>query len=322
MKRRELATAVGAAAVLMAMIGGFVWVRLGVADRVMPLAEEQGGGRRPPQRGEIGRIGMEAEFARMQRNELRFLADLAHQHLMRGDVGTALALALEALPGGADDADRVYVAEAELQLEGAWRSLRERHILVGHEYAVNGAAFSPDGKLLVTASTDKSARLWHVGTGKPIGMPFVGHTDRVTSAAFSSDGMRIVTTSADRTARIWDPVSGRQIATLTGHSDLVNSAAFGPDGSRIVTASRDGTVRLWDAATGKPIGALADHVLGNVRTAVFSPDGMHIATASTDKTARLWDVETREQIGAPLTGHIDRVSSAAFSSDGKSCLSG
>jgi hypothetical protein len=153
MKRRELATAVGAAAVLMAMIGGFVWVRLGVADRVMPLAEEQGGGRRPPQRGEIGRIGMEAEFARMQRNELRFLADLAHQHQMRGDVGTALALALEALPGGADDADRVCVAEAELQLvEGAWRSLRERHILVGHDYAVNGAAFSPDGKLLVTAS--------------------------------------------------------------------------------------------------------------------------------------------------------------------------
>jgi hypothetical protein len=117
MKRRELATAVSAMAVLMAIIGGFAWVRLGVADRVIRLAEEQGGGSRPPQRGEIGRTGIEAEFARMQRNELRFLADLAHQHRMRGDVGTALALALEALPGGAGDVDRVYVAEAELELE-------------------------------------------------------------------------------------------------------------------------------------------------------------------------------------------------------------
>jgi WD40 repeat protein len=321
MKRQELATALGAAALLMAIIGGFVWVRSGAADRVAPLAQRDGSGSLQPQRELMGRTAIEVGFARMQRNESRFLADLARHYQLRGDIGTALALALETLPGGRDDTDRIYVAEAELRLESAWRSLRERHVLVGHEYAVNGAAFSPDSKLLVTASTDKSARLWHVGTGMPIGMPLTGHTDRVTSVAFSPDGTRIVTASADRTARIWDPVSGRQITTLTGHSDLVNSAAFSPDGSRIVTASRDGTVRLWDAATGKPLGALASRVLGNVRTAIFSPDGKRIATASTDKTARLWDADTRETIGV-LTGHTERVSSAAFSSDGKSVVSG
>ena len=100
----------------------------------------------------------------MQRNESRFLADLARQHQLRGDVGTALALALETLPGGGDDTDRVYVAKAELQLEGALRSLRERHILVGHEYAVTGAGFSPDGKLgRLSAPTARSALQYNSG---------------------------------------------------------------------------------------------------------------------------------------------------------------
>jgi hypothetical protein len=163
MNRQKLAAALAGAAVLMAMIGGFVWMRSGVADRVAPSAGGKGYGSLQAERGTMGRT-VEAEFARMQRSESRFLADLAHQYQLRGDVGTALALVLETLSGGADGFDRAYLAEAELQLQGAWRSLRERHVLLGHEYAVTGASFSPDGKLLVTASTDKSARLWHVGT--------------------------------------------------------------------------------------------------------------------------------------------------------------
>src|SRR6266436_8288579 len=209
MKRRELITALGVAAVLVAIISGFAWVKWGRADKA---------GDMNPQRRFMEPTFAEAEFARMQRNVSRFLADLARQHQMRGDVGTALLLALESLQGGAgsnpqvterltvaveggmDGIDLVYAPESELQLDGAWRALRERHILVGHEYAVNGAAFSPDGELVVTASTDKTVRLWHTETGEPIGMPLIGHADRVAGAAFSPDGTRIVTTSADRTA--------------------------------------------------------------------------------------------------------------------------
>ena len=104
-----------------------------------------------------------------------------------------------------------------MQLDGAWRDLRERLVL-GHEAAVTSAAFSPDGKRIVTASEDKTARIWDAATGKPIGEPLKGHEDAVMSAAFSPDGKRIVTASDDKTARIWDAATGKPIGEpLKGH---------------------------------------------------------------------------------------------------------
>jgi len=76
--------------------------------------------------------------------------------------------------------------------------------LKGHDGAVWSAAFSPDGKRIVTTSADKTARVWDAATGQPIGEPLKGHEDAVNSAAFSPDGKRIVTASDDKTARVWD----------------------------------------------------------------------------------------------------------------------
>ena len=138
-----------------------------------------------------------ANLREAQIAQSRFLADLAHQARTEGDAGSAVLLALEALPDAAAGDDRPYVPEAELQLDGAWRDLRERLVL-GHEDVVMSAAFSPDGKRIVTASEDKTARVWDAATGKPIGEPLKGHEDAVSSAAFSPDGKRIVTASRTR----------------------------------------------------------------------------------------------------------------------------
>ena len=94
------------------------------------------------------------------------------------------------------------------------------------------AAFSPDGKRIVTASFDKTARLWDAESGKQIGEPLMGHTDAVRSAAFSPDGKRIVTASLDNTARLWDAESGKQIGEpLTGHTDLCGARRSAPTAS-------------------------------------------------------------------------------------------
>ncbi len=114
----------------------------------------------------------------------------------------------------------------------------------GHTDPVESAAFSLDGKRVVTASKDNTARIWNAESGKEIAV-LKGHTDFVYSAAFSPDGKRVVTTSTDRTARIWDGDSGKEIAALN-HASSVLSAAFSPDGTRVVTRSGDRPSRIWD----------------------------------------------------------------------------
>src|SRR5262245_64744797 len=92
MRRREFMAVFGITAswALLAMIGGFAWVQWGEADRAKAAREAA-----------IRNLQQQTmEFARTQRNESRFLADLARQHQIRGDVGTALLLALEGLPAG------------------------------------------------------------------------------------------------------------------------------------------------------------------------------------------------------------------------------
>jgi WD40 repeat protein len=187
-----------------------------------------------------------------------------------------------------------------------------------HAASVNSAQFSPDGQLVVTASEDKTARLWNAANGKPLGEP-MKHEGIVSSAQFSPDGQLVVTASLDKTARLWNAASGKPLGDPMKHEGIVSSAQFSPDGQRVVTASEDKTARLWDATSGKPLCDPMKHE-GIVSSAQFSPDGQRVVTAS-EKTAWLWDATSRKPMGQFMK-HEGIVTSAQFSPDGQRVVTG
>ncbi len=187
---------------------------------------------------------------------------------------------------------------------------------IGHTGPVQYAAFSPDGKRVVTASHDKTAKIWDAISGNLLAN-LTGHSDFVFTALYSHDGAKIVTASFDGLAKVWDANSGEWLFDLKAHTDMVWSAEFSKDGKKIITASNDNTAKVWDAANGKLLSDLKAHT-GAIQTASFSPEGKKAVTGSYDSTVRIWDVTTGEVlIVLKASGSFY---SAQFSPDGRSVV--
>ncbi|RKU17680.1 hypothetical protein C6501_03530 [Candidatus Poribacteria bacterium] len=191
--------------------------------------------------------------------------------------------------------------------------------LTGHTEGVLSVAFSPDGQMLASGSSDDTIRLWNVETGTEL-RELTGHTSYVNSVAFSPDGQMLASGSWDETIRLWNVETGTELRKLTGHTNDVNSVAFSPDGQMLASGSWDETIRLWSVETGAELRKLTGHTEG-VWSVAFSPDGQMLASGSDDDTIRLWGVETGREL-RELIGHTERVRSVAFSPNGKTLASG
>ena len=106
--------------------------------------------------------------------------------------------------------------------------------------ALYHAAFSPDGRRVVTGGWDTRVLVWDAGSGACV-LPPLRHEGVVTQASFSPDNRRILTASFDRTARLWDAATGQEIGPRLQHEDAVRDAVFSPDGLYVATASVDQT---------------------------------------------------------------------------------
>jgi WD40 repeat protein/serine/threonine protein kinase len=242
----------------------------------------------------------------------RLLTEVAAERLRDGDVAGAQRIILDVLTNPGLPQGRTPQATSIFQQSRAADA--QLAVLSGHAARVNSARYSPDGTHIVTASADRSVRIWDASTGVLL-VSMAGHTDRVFDAVYSPDGTLIASGSNDHTARLWDARTGTLLRTLSGHTARVNSVRFSPDGRRLVTASWDHSARIWDVASGAQVSMLTGHTL-EVYSASYSSDGSRIVTASQDKTARIWNARSGSQLRV-LEGHGDYVACAAYSSDGR-----
>jgi WD40 repeat protein len=154
--------------------------------------------------------------------------------------------------------------------------------------------FSPDGKLLASASNKYPAQLWNATRlwqeqkllrRIPLSH-LTGFADRV---AFTPDSRHLVTGGEEHTVKIWDAGSGDMLHSLSGHTGDVYCVAASPDGRWIASAGEDTTVRLWDARTGEPVHKLRGHT-SIVSSLCFSPDSQRLVSGSRDHTVKVWDL--------------------------------
>jgi WD40 repeat protein len=222
----------------------------------------------------------------------------------------------------------------------------QRQVLVGHRGEVEDMLFSPgdktplparrsgvpDGQRLVTASWDRTIRVWKVESGA-LERELRGHEAGVRSVDLAPDGDTLASGSGDGSIRLWSVGSGRQKRELKGHESTVTSVSFGPGGARLASGSYDGTVRLWDIARGgkersdAARGSGATHVTargthrivgrheGRIYQVSFHTSGKLVGSAGSDSVARLWDLERGSSV--VLASHAQTVNGIGFDTSGE-----
>ncbi len=193
-------------------------------------------------------------------------------------------------------APMTFSPDGRFALFGCFNTLRLWDVATGQclrafeDAEVNSVAFSPDGRLALSAY--KEVRLWDVATGKcvrtfgqlPRNSPISSAFD---SVAFSPDGRFVLSDSTG--LQLWDVATGECLRTFEGHEE-VKSLAFSPNGRFALSGSYDKTLRLWDVATGQCLRTFEGHTSA-VASVAFSPDCRFALSGGVDKTLRLWEID-------------------------------
>lgn len=196
-------------------------------------------------------------------------------------------------------------------------------VQLGHSDSVRSLSFSPDGKYLVSSSSDKTVKVWEVATGKEM-TSFV-HGSDLLSAFFSSDGKNVWSGDAKGSLRLWDIGTGKTIAQLN-HGALAYALTCSSNRKYAFTGGGERLV-YWDLTTRKQVFTLPiKEVI--VRDAKFSNDGRFVAMIierfsypNSESVIHILDVKKRKIVKKIKGGSVP-LRAVALSPDGKILIAG
>lgn len=178
------------------------------------------------------------------------------------------------------------------------------------------AAFSPDGRTLVTSGDDLALHVFDLAAG---GAPrsLRGHTDVARALTFRRDGRTLYSAGGEGVVRAWDLATGESRA-YTGHDGRVRTLALSADQRYLASGGADGAIVVWDLAHGDRPTVLRGHA-AEVRWVAFAPSGAELASAGWDGTVRRWNLD--DGSATVWRADDDKVQCVEFSPDGTTLAS-
>lgn len=227
------------------------------------------------------------------------------------------------------DGERALSYGARLLAESILATGEPRLKWERHSGSVNSVAFMPDGKHVVSGSSDGTLRVWDIASGATARV-IEGGKLGAHVVAVSPDGARVAAGCKDGKVREFDLADGTLLRELSGHRGYVRSAVYTHDGARLLTSADDGSVRVWaagrrDATPSRPdqlqgpVIVLEGH-RGGVLSVAVSPDDKLALTGARDGNVRLWNLADGKALRV-LEGHRGWVQAVAFVGEGHHSVS-